>query len=100
MKKTMRTASVAELKARLSEFLAMVKRGEEVIVTERSVPIARLTVLADSAAASGRMQELVRAGAVRPPRGRLPKDFMTQRMPADPEGALVDGLLRERAEGW
>src|SRR3990172_7569777 len=100
MKNTRRVASIAELKARLSEFLALVKRGEEVIVTERSVPIARLSPLADRDVANARTRELLRAGLLRPPQDRLPKDFMSGGMPEDPEGSLVDGILRERAEGW
>jgi prevent-host-death family protein len=100
MSKTRRTASVAELKARLSEFLALVKRGEEVIVTERSVPIARLTALAEREAAAGRTQELIRTGALRPPHRRLPRDFMAGAMPEDPGGRLVEDVLAERAEGW
>ena len=100
MTKTRRTVSVAELKARLSEYLALVKRGEEVIVTERSVPIARLTVLAEREATAVRTQELIRTGALRPPRARLPRGFMSGPMPEDPEGRLVEDILNERAEGW
>jgi len=100
MKKTDRTASIAELKAHLSEYMAAVKRGEEIIVTERSVPVARISPLADRDVANDRTRELIRAGLLRPPRNRLPKDFMTRPMPPDPEGSLVDALLRERAEGW
>lgn len=91
---------MAELKARLSEFLAQVRRGGEVIVTDRSVPIARITALGAADAHDRRTQELIRAGAMRPPRAPLPPDFTTAAMPADPEGALVEGLLRERFEGW
>jgi prevent-host-death family protein len=100
MKKTRRTASIAELKARLSEFMALVKRGEEVIVTERSVPVARLAPLDDRDLVNGRTREQIRAGQLRPPQRRLPKDFMTRPMPADSSGSLVDGLLDERSEGW
>jgi prevent-host-death family protein len=100
MKRTSKTTNVAELKARLSEFLALVKGGEEVIVTERNVPIARLSPLADRDVAQVRTRELIRAGLLRPPRARLPKDFMNRPMPADPEGYVVDEILRERQEGW
>jgi prevent-host-death family protein len=36
-------ASVRELKARLSEYLRQVAAGEEVVVTSRGKPVARLT---------------------------------------------------------
>jgi prevent-host-death family protein len=38
----MESAGVAQLKARLSEYLSRVKAGEEVLVTDRGRPIARL----------------------------------------------------------
>ncbi|PYN64673.1 MAG: type II toxin-antitoxin system prevent-host-death family antitoxin, partial [Candidatus Rokuibacteriota bacterium] len=38
----MTSAAVAKLKASLSEYLARVKAGEEVIVTERGKPIAKI----------------------------------------------------------
>ena len=39
----MKTVPVAELKASLSAYLRRVKAGEDVLVTERGRPIARLT---------------------------------------------------------
>jgi len=38
----MKTANIAELKNGLSKYLAAVKRGDEVIVKERNVPIAKI----------------------------------------------------------
>ena len=38
----METATVVRLKSQLSRYLRRVKAGEDVIVTERGVPIARL----------------------------------------------------------
>jgi prevent-host-death family protein len=40
--KVMKTAKVAELKAKLSAYLAEVRRGGSVIVYDRNTPIARL----------------------------------------------------------
>ena len=42
------SANIATLKARLSEYLRQVKAGNEVVVTERGVPVARLTGLEPS----------------------------------------------------
>ena len=39
----MKTATVLKLKASLGEYLKSVKAGEEVMITERGRPIARLT---------------------------------------------------------
>ena len=42
----MRTASIAQLQATLRACLAWVKAGEEVVVTERGTPIAKIVPLA------------------------------------------------------
>ncbi|MGQ0816034.1 MAG: type II toxin-antitoxin system Phd/YefM family antitoxin [Gemmatimonadota bacterium] len=96
----MRRASIAELKARLSEFLAAAKRGEDVIVTERGRPIARLTAVAKAEAMEARMAELVRAGLVKPPTAKLPREFFTEPLPAAPDADIVRAVLDEREEGW
>lgn len=63
----MKTASVTELKANLSKYLRMVRRGSEVQVLERGVPIARLVGLEGASAENERhrLQRLERAGILR-----------------------------------
>jgi prevent-host-death family protein len=41
----MKVANIAELKNRLSEFLALVEKGEEIEIRKRNVPIARIVPL-------------------------------------------------------
>jgi prevent-host-death family protein len=65
---------IAELKALLSETLARVKAGEEVLVTEHGRPIARLTPLSAASPAAA-TQELVRSGLVRAPEKPLDETF-------------------------
>lgn len=65
---------VAELKALLSETLAKVKAGEEVMVTEHGRPIARLVPLTATSPAAA-TQELVHAGLVRAPEKSLDETF-------------------------
>lgn len=93
-----RTASVVELKARLSEYLRLVKAGGELVVTERGVPIARMVPLDEHDRKSTRRLRLSRAGLIKPGRGRLPK--LLQEPPAgEPLGAgVLDALLAERGE--
>jgi len=43
----MKSAKVSQLKARLSEYLAHVRRGGSVIVCDRNTPIARLVPYQD-----------------------------------------------------
>ena len=97
----MKTASIAELKARLSEFLAAARRGEDVIVTDRGKPVARLTGLARAANQSEKLDRAVREGIVRPPSAvGLPPDFFTRARPNDPEGRVLRAVLEDREEGW
>jgi prevent-host-death family protein len=95
----MKTAPVAELKANLSRYLSRVKAGEEVLVTERGTPIARLVPVSPIAEAEDDLRELVRQGLVRLGTGRLPRNFWKLPRPRDPEGRLVQALLKEREEG-
>ena len=41
----MKTAKVSELKASIREYLSKVKAGEEVIVTDRGKPVAKIIPL-------------------------------------------------------
>ena len=56
---------VRDLKNNLSRYLDRVKAGEEVIVTDRGRPVARLTALD---APTDRLAELIATGTVRPPK--------------------------------
>lgn len=55
---------VAELKARLSHYLRMVRLGGEVQVLDRGVPVARIIGLVPPD--NGIRQRLVASGAIRP----------------------------------
>ena len=62
----METVAVAKLKASLSRYLASVKRGEELLVTERGKPVARIVpVVPDDDA---RRADLIRRGIMKPGR--------------------------------
>lgn len=95
----MRKVSVADLKARLSEYLSVVKQGEDVIVTEHGKPVARLTPLSGEAALDARMVELIRTGAVKPPTAKLSADFFRNRPTGPIVGDIVAELRAERDEG-
>jgi prevent-host-death family protein len=96
----MKHATVSKLKATLSEYLARVKAGEEVIVTERGKPVAKIVPLSrESSAAPPHLLELARAGLVRLGSGKLPKKFWRLPRPKDPHAAGLKALLDERATG-
>jgi prevent-host-death family protein len=62
----MKKASITILKAQLSRYLDVVKSGEEVIVTERGRPVARLSAVDPVGVPAGRVSALVREGRMRP----------------------------------
>jgi prevent-host-death family protein len=96
----MKTAAVSELKASLSEYLGKVKAGEEVIVTDRGRPIARIVPLGrDESEISPHLLTLERAGLARIGRGEIPPEFWRRRRPVDKQGAALAALLEERKEG-
>ena len=91
-----RTATVVELKARLSEHLRLVKAGHEVVITERNVPVARLVPLDDNERRSTRRLRLTRAGVLKPGIGKMP-DLLKQPPARRSAPALtVDAVLEER----
>ncbi len=95
----MRSVGVGALRQNLSKYLKAVLAGEELVVTDRGQPVARMVPVTDVHAAQAHMRELIRTGSLRPRRQRLPKDFWTRPKPADPEGAVLQALLQDRAEG-
>jgi prevent-host-death family protein len=95
----MKTATVSKLKMSLSEYLACAKAGEEVVVTERGRPVARLSPIDAMRDSAGYMAKLAREGLVKPPSGVLDRRFWDIRRPRDPRGSLLRSLLREREDG-
>lgn len=93
-------AGVAELKAGLSRYLARVKAGHEVLVTDRGQPVAKLVPIDAEARRGSRRERLVREGLLVPGRGRVRASLL--RVPAGSVGrgrAVLDALLEERREG-
>jgi prevent-host-death family protein len=70
----MKKALVSELKARLSWYLAEVRRGQAVVVCDRATPIARLVPYANDAQDGFEVVPAAApAGDLRNVRGVLPK---------------------------
>jgi prevent-host-death family protein len=96
----MRQASVSQLKATLRACLAWVKAGEEVVVTERGTPIAKIVPLAKPLAAwPASLAALAQAGLVTPGSGDMPDEVWTLPRPKDPEGLGRRVLTEERETG-
>lgn len=90
----MLSVSVSEAKNRLSELLRRVQAGEEVLILDRGVPVARLTPLPEGP--EGPLLRLERQGLLRRGAGRpnledlpLPKA----------RASVLQALLEGREEG-
>lgn len=95
----MKRASISELKARLSAYLDVVRRGGEVLITDRGRPVARIAPVKGERREESRRDLLVRSGQLTRPTARLPRGFWTRRRPADPQGRSLSAVLEERTEG-
>lgn len=94
----MRRVAITDLKAKLSEHLAAVRAGEEMIVTDRGRPVARIAPVEGEREVESRVTALVRAGRLRPPATSRPLDVsqLIDGAPRDPDGYGLDALLDER----
>ena len=69
----MRPVQIAELKNKLSAYLNLVRAGEEIIITDRKVPIAKIVPLG-SGDLDLEEQSLIAEGLLIPPQRRFNAD--------------------------
>lgn len=95
----MRAIGVAKLKANLSRYLDQVKHGQEVIVTERGVPVAKIVPLREREGDESRRSRLARAGILRLGRGKVRPGLL--KVPKGPPlaASVLEALLEERRDG-
>jgi prevent-host-death family protein len=92
------SVSIAGLKARLSEHLRRVKNGNELVITDRGAPVARLVPLEPSERRATRRDRLVHAGVLRPGKGRVRRALqIAPEGPQHGEG-VTRALLEERSD--
>lgn len=96
----MKKAAVARLKAELSRYLRLVKAGEEILVTEHDVPVARIVPVGTQATGVDAWRDLERQGLVRLGSGRLPARFLSSAPADDPTASVRRAVREERDEGW
>lgn len=96
----MKTAAVAELKAKLSRYLGRVKAGEEVLVTERGTPIARIIPAGRTGKDEEHWRDLERQGLMRLGSGKLPAGFWKLPRGRDAGARARAAVASERAGGW
>ena len=95
----MPTASISETKAKLSALLDRVKEGEEVTITDRGKPVARIVPIpATEVDWDERLERLERQGVIRRPRKKLEPGWLASRPLAKSRASVLEALLEERRE--
>jgi prevent-host-death family protein len=95
----MRTTNIAELKNNLSSFLADVKRGEEILISERNQPIAKIVPLHNTADFSAEELALAAAGVLRlPDESEVSATFLKEKRPALTSETAIKAVTDERDE--
>ena len=97
----MTTVVLSDLKASLGEYLARVRGGEELMLIDEGIPVAKIVPIPKCDDEHADLADLIRAGLITPPRKKLSKDFL-DRLPRieDPEGRIRKALQEERDSGW
>ncbi len=94
----MKTISVSEAKATLSEQLRYLRKGGgEVLITHRGRAVARLVPVASEEID---LAELEAMGLVRSASKKLPRDFWSLPRPLDRSASVRAALADEREGGW
>ena len=95
----MKTAAVSKLKATLSEYIRYVKAGEEVLVTERGKPVARIVPVGPEVRGDARRMDLIRRGVIRPGKGPISKELLKQLPVVNIPGDILRRVMdEERSE--
>lgn len=80
---------IRELRDHLSRYVATAKRGREIVVTERGVPVARLVAYDGG----DTLRRLIAEGKVTPPRRRTRKRLPR---PVKAEGPVAELVIEQR----
>jgi prevent-host-death family protein len=95
----MRSVNVAELKNQLSKYLTFARGGEEVVIRDRSLPVAKLVPLSAEGADDQELV-LVAAGKMRLPKVRLDvKKLWKIRTGTVADNKAIQAVLADREEG-
>ncbi|MGC0773096.1 MAG: hypothetical protein WB543_09180 [Candidatus Acidiferrum sp.] len=95
----MRSVNVAKLKDQLSKYLTFAKSGEEVVIRDRNLPVAKLVPFTAEGADEQELS-LVAAGKLRLPIERLDIKALLKIPTGTVEGnKAVEALLADREEG-
>lgn len=95
----MRSVNVAELKNRLSKYLRFARGGEEVVIRDRNLPVAKLVPFSTEGADDQDLV-LVAAGKLRLPKARLDvKELLRIPTGRVSGNKAIQAVVAEREEG-
>ncbi|HUY80447.1 MAG TPA: type II toxin-antitoxin system prevent-host-death family antitoxin [Acidobacteriaceae bacterium] len=100
----MKSVQIGELKNKLSGYLRDVRQGEEIIVRDRNLPIAKIIpYVPDSIEEQHRI--LIATGQMTQSKStesheEFVKRFLARPRPKVPGRVAIQALLDEREEGW
>ena len=95
----MQTTTLSQLKTSLHTCLRRVKAGEEVIITERGRPIARLSPITHPVSSPEYLKAMEEKRILKRGEKPLPADFWDLPRPADPQATVRSAVLKDREEG-
>jgi antitoxin (DNA-binding transcriptional repressor) of toxin-antitoxin stability system len=94
----MRTVNVAKLKDQLSKYLTFAKSGEEVVIRDRKLPVAKLVPFSEEGADAQELK-LVASGKLRLPKVRLDvKQLLKVRTGTVKRNKAIRVVLAERED--
>lgn len=101
----MKSAQIGELKNKLSGYLREVRKGEEILIHDRNIPIAKIIpYIPENIEEQHRI--LIETGQMNPPenpskdRDKFVKEFLARPRPKVPGRTAIQALLDEREESW
>jgi prevent-host-death family protein len=95
----MRTTNIAELKNHLSSFLADVRRGEEILISDRNKPIAKIVPLYNTSEFTAEELALAAAGVLRlPEESKVSESFLKEKRPNLKGETAIQAVIDERDE--
>lgn len=94
----MRTVNIAALKNGLSRYLNEVRHGEELLIRDRRIPIAKIVPLPQAAEPEAEEVALAAAGKLRLPEAALPASFWSMPAPRVALRRIIAAVEAERDE--
>ncbi len=93
------TVNVAELRRHLSAYLNRARKGEEILIRDRNLPVAKLVPLSTAKDFEEGLLELAAQGLVKLPEKRWDfKTFLCTRVPEVPIAKLRAAIEADREE--